>query len=157
MATLQCQFFLDENVILCNTPTNPRLEPNGAVDLREWMKLKQTFLVVQKKFYASFDTAIGILQCMLIYPNKERNDVAIALYIFHKQHGPLIIISKPKTRLCSSYAPQNETDTTTLRQQLQKFSDELEGRFYEYANLFFRIYTELIKLEILNNVGETKL
>jgi len=51
----------------------------------------------------------------------------------------------------------NETDTTTLRCQLQKLSDETDGGFHEYANQFVRIYTELIKSEVPNIVGETEL
>jgi hypothetical protein len=46
--------------------------------------------------------------------------------------------------LRTSYAPRNETDTTTLRRQLQELSDEIDGGFHEYANQFVRIYTELI-------------
>jgi hypothetical protein len=60
-------------------PLDPGPEPIGAVDLREWRKLQQTFWVEQKKFYGSFDTAIGILQSMLVYPSKARNDINIAL------------------------------------------------------------------------------
>jgi hypothetical protein len=62
LATCQCQFVLDKNAIWINTPLDPGLEPNGAADLREWRKLQQTFWVEQKKFYGSFDTAIGALQ-----------------------------------------------------------------------------------------------
>jgi hypothetical protein len=58
-------------------------------------------------------------------------------------------------KLRTSYAPRNETDTTTLRQQLQELSDEMDGGFHEYANQFVRIYTELIKSEVPNIVGET--
>jgi hypothetical protein len=54
-------------------------------------------------------------------------------------------------KLQGSYAPQNETDTTTLWRQLQELSDEMEGRFHEYANQFIRIYTELIKSEAKPN------
>ena len=60
-------------------------------------------------------------------------------------------------KLRASYAPQNETDTTTLRRQLQELSDDIEGGFHENANQFVRIYTELIKSEVPNIVGETKL
>ncbi|MFN9981104.1 MAG: hypothetical protein ACK53Y_14355, partial [bacterium] len=67
MATRQCRFVLDNNAIAINTPINPGPEPPGVVDAREWRELYQTFWVEQKKFYASFDTAIGILQSMLIY------------------------------------------------------------------------------------------
>ncbi len=61
------------------------------------------------------------------------------------------------TKLRTSYAPRNETDTTTLRRQLQELSDEIDGGFHEYANQFVRIYTDLIKSEIPNIVGETEL
>jgi hypothetical protein len=61
------------------------------------------------------------------------------------------------TKLQTSYAPRNETDTTTLRRQLQELSDEIDGGFHEYANQFVRIYTELIKSEVPNIVGETEL
>ena len=61
------------------------------------------------------------------------------------------------TKLRTSYAPRNETDTTTLRWQLQVLSDEIDGGFHEYANQFVRIYTELIKSEVPNIVGETEL
>jgi hypothetical protein len=61
------------------------------------------------------------------------------------------------TKLRTSYAPRNETDTTTLRRQLQELSDEIDGGFHEYANQFVRIYTELIKSEVPNIVGETEL
>jgi hypothetical protein len=50
---------LNENVI--NTPINPGPEPVGAMDLREWRKLQQTFWVKPKKFYGSLDTAIAII------------------------------------------------------------------------------------------------
>ena len=66
LATCQCRFVLDNNAIAINTPINPGPESPGVVDAREWRKLYQTFLVERKKFYASFDTAIGILQSMLI-------------------------------------------------------------------------------------------
>jgi hypothetical protein len=72
-------FVLDNNAIAINTPINPGPEPPGTVDAREWRKLYQTFWIEQKKFYASFDTAIGILQSMLIYPSKARNDIDIAI------------------------------------------------------------------------------
>jgi hypothetical protein len=61
------------------------------------------------------------------------------------------------TKLRTSYAPRNETDTTTLRRQLQELSDEIDGGFHEYANQFVQIYTELIKSEVPNIVGETEL
>jgi len=70
---------LDENAIRISTPLDPGPEPNGAADLREWRKLQQTFRVEQKKFYGSFDMAIGILQSMLVYPSKARNGIDIAL------------------------------------------------------------------------------
>jgi hypothetical protein len=79
LATHQCQFVLYNNAIANNTPINPGPEPPGIVDAREWRKLYQTFWVEQKKFYASFDTAIAILQSMLIYPSKARNDIDIAI------------------------------------------------------------------------------
>jgi hypothetical protein len=60
-------------------------------------------------------------------------------------------------KLQGSYAPHNETDTTTLQCQLQELSDEIEGGFHEYANQFIQIYTELIKSEVPNIVGETEL
>jgi hypothetical protein len=66
LATRQCRFVLDQNAILINTPIHPGPEPVTAVDLREWRKLHQIFWIEQKKFYASFDTAIGILQSMLV-------------------------------------------------------------------------------------------
>jgi hypothetical protein len=70
---------LDNNAILINTPIHPGPEPTNAVDLREWRKLYQSFWVEQKKFYGSFDTAIGILQSVLVYPSKARNDIDIAI------------------------------------------------------------------------------
>jgi hypothetical protein len=79
LATRQCRFVLDNNAIAINTPINPGPESPGVVDAREWRKLYQTFWVERKKFYASFDTAIGILQSMLIYPSKAHNDIDIAI------------------------------------------------------------------------------
>jgi hypothetical protein len=70
---------LDQNAILINTSMNPGPEPVTAVDLREWRKLYQIFWIEQKKFYASFDTAIGILQSIVVYPSKARNDIDIVL------------------------------------------------------------------------------
>jgi len=57
LATCQCRFVLDNNAIAINTPINPRPEPPGVVDAREWRKL----------------------QSMLIYPSKARNDIDIAI------------------------------------------------------------------------------
>ncbi len=37
---------------------------------------------------------------------------------------------------------------------MQELSDEVEGGFHEYANQFIRIYTELIKSDVL---GDTEL
>lgn len=162
LATRQCRFVLNENAILINTPINPGPEPVGAADLREWRKLQQTFWIEQKKFYASFDTAIGILQSMLTYPSKARNDIDIALRqppvdIAQAEWTPDRQFRAAMTKLRASYAPRNETDTTTLRRQLQELSDEVDGGFHEYANQFVRIYTELIKSEVPNIVGETEL
>ena len=93
LATHQCRFVLDNNAIAINTPIYPRPEPPGAVDAREWRKLYHTFWVEQKKFYASFDTAIGILQSMLIHPSKAHRDIDIAIFRalqkYHKQNGHL--------------------------------------------------------------------
>jgi hypothetical protein len=132
------------------------------VDAREWRKLYQAFWVEQKKFYASFDTAIGILQSMLIYPSKACNDIDIAICqcpaeIPQAEWTPDKQFQAAMTKLRASYAPRNETDTTTLRQQLQELSDEIDGGFHKYANQFIRIYTELIKSEVPNIVGETEL
>jgi hypothetical protein len=162
LATRQCRFVLDNNAIAINTPINPGPEPRGVVDAREWRKLYQTFWVEQKKFNASFDTAIGILQSMLIYPSKARNDIDIAICqcpaeIPQAEWMPDKQFQAAMTKLRTSYAPRNETDTTTLRQQLQELSDEIDGGFYEYANQFDRSYTELIKSEVPNIVGETEL
>ena len=162
LATRQCRFVLDNNAIAINTPINPGPEPPGVVDAREWRKLYQIFWVEQKKFYASFDTAIGILQSMLIYPSKARNDIDIAICqrpaeIPQAEWTPDKQFQAAMTKLRTSYAPRNETDTTTLRRQLQELSDEIDGGFHEYANQFVRIYTELIKSEIPNIVGETEL
>jgi hypothetical protein len=38
LAARQCQFVLDNNAIAINTPINPRPEPPGAGDTREWRK-----------------------------------------------------------------------------------------------------------------------
>jgi hypothetical protein len=132
------------------------------VDAREWRKLYQTFWVEQKKFYASFDTAIGILPSMLIYPSKARNDIVIAICqqpaeIPQAEWTPHKQFQAAMTKLRTSYAPRNETDTTTLRRQLQELSDEIDSGFHKYANRFVRIYTELIKSEVPNIVGETEL
>ena len=162
LATRQCRFVLDNNAIAINTPINPGPEPPGVVDAREWRKLYQIFWVEQKKFYASFDTAIGILQSMLIYPSKARNDIDIVICqqpaeIPQAEWTPDKQFQAAMTKLRTSYAPRNETDTTTLRRQLQELSDEIDGGFHEYANQFVRIYTELIKSEVPNIVGETEL
>ena len=102
------------------------------MDAREWRKLYQIFWVEQKKFYASFDTAIGILQSMLIYPSKARNDIDIAICqrpaeIPQAEWTPDKQFQAAMTKLRTSYAPRNETDTTTLRRQLQELSDEIDG------------------------------
>lgn len=162
LATRQCRFVLDNNAIAINTPINPGPEPPGVVDAREWRKLYQIFWVEQKKFYASFDTAIGILQSMLIYPSKARNDIDIAICqrpaeIPQAEWTPDKQFQAAMTKLRTSYAPRNETDTTTLRRQLQELSDEIDGGFHEYANQFVRIYTELIKSEVPNIVSKTEL
>jgi hypothetical protein len=162
LATHQCRFVLDNNAIAINTPIYPGPEPPGNVDAREWRKLYQTFWVEQKKFYASFDTAIGILQSMLIYPSKARNDTDIAICqrpaeIPQAEWTPEKQFQGALTKLRTSYAPRNETDTTTLRRQLQEPSDEIDGGFHEYENQFVWIYTELIKSEVPNIVGETEL
>jgi hypothetical protein len=162
LATRQCRFVLDNNAIAINTPINRGPEPPDAVDAREWRKLYQTFWVEQKKFYASFDTAIGILQSMLIYPSKAHNDIDIAICqrpaeIPQAEWTPDKQFQAAMTKLRTSYAPRNETDTTTLRRQLQELSDEIDGGFNEYANQFVQIYTELIKSEVPNIVGETEL
>jgi hypothetical protein len=161
LATRQCRFVLDQNILI-NTPIHPGPEPVTAVDLWEWRKLHQTFWIEQKKFYASFDTAIGILQSMLVYPSKARNDIDIALCqcladIIEAEWSPGRQFQAAMTKLCDSYAPRNETDTTTLRRQLQELSDEMEGGFHEYANQFICIYTELIKSDVPNIVGDTDL
>jgi hypothetical protein len=123
LATRQCIFVLDENAILINTPINPGPEPTTAVDLREWRKLYQSFWIEQKKFYGSFDTAIGILQSMLVYPSKARNDIDIALCqhpvcLDENEWTPDWQFQAAMTKLRDSYAPRNETDTTTLCHQL---------------------------------------
>jgi hypothetical protein len=97
---------------------------------REWRKLYQIFWVEQKKFYASFDTAIGILLSMLIYPSKARNDIDIAICqrpaeIPQAEWTPDKQFQAAMTKLRTSYAPRNETGTTTLRRQLQELSDEI--------------------------------
>jgi hypothetical protein len=116
----------------------------------------------RKTFYASFDTAIGILQSMLIYPSKARNDIDIAICqrpaeTPQAEWTPDKQFQAAMTKLRASYAPRNETDTTTLRRQLQELSDEIDGGFHEYANQLVQIYTELIKSEVPNIVGETEL
>jgi hypothetical protein len=162
LATRQCRFVLDSNAIAINTPINPGPEPPGAADAREWRKLYQAYWVEQKKFYASFDTAIGILQSMLIYPSKARNDIDIAICqrpaeVPQAEWTPDKQFQAAMMKLRTSYAPRNETDTTTLRRELQELSDEIDGGFHEYGNRFIRIYTELIKSEVPNIVGETEL
>jgi hypothetical protein len=162
LVTRQCRFVMDRNAIVINTPINPGPEPITAVDQREWRKLHQTFWIEQKKFYASFDMAIGILQSMLVYPSKARNDIDIALRqrpadIIEVEWTPDRQFQAAMMKLHDSYAPRNETDTTTLRRQLQELSDEMEGGFHEYANQFIRIYTELIKSDVPNIVGDTEL
>jgi hypothetical protein len=92
------------------------------VDAREWRKLYQTFWVEQKKFYASFDITIGILQSMLIYPSKARNDIDIAMCqrpaeILQAEWTADRQFRAAITKLRTSYAPRNEMDTTTLRRQ----------------------------------------
>ena len=87
---------------------------------------------------------------MLIYPSKARNDIDIAICqrpaeIPQAEWTPDKQFQAAMTKLRTSYAPRNETDTTTLRRQLQELSDEIDGGFHEYANQFVRIYTELIK------------
>jgi hypothetical protein len=93
LETRQCRFVLDNNAIAINTPINPGPEPPGVVDAREWRKLYQTFWVEQKKFYAFFDTAIGILQSMLINPSKAAMILIMRsvsdLQKHHKQNGQL--------------------------------------------------------------------
>jgi hypothetical protein len=93
-------------------------------------------LVEQKKFYGSFETAIGILQSMLVYPSKARNDIDIAL-----RQRPADVPQEQWTlnrqfqavmeKLRASYTPRNETDTTTLRRKLQELSDGVEVGFHE--------------------------
>ncbi len=129
LATRQCRFVLHHNAILINTPIHPGPEPITAVDLQEWRKLHQTFWVEQKKFYASFDTAIGILQSMLVY-SKVRNDIDIDLWqrpadIIEAEWTPDRQFQAAMTKLHDSYAPRNKTDTTTLRRQLHELSDEV--------------------------------
>jgi hypothetical protein len=162
LETRQCCFVLDNNAIAINTPINPGPEPLGIMDAREWRKLNQTFWIEQKKFYASFDTAIGTLQSMLIYPSKARNDIDIALCqhpteVAQVEWTPNQQFQAPMTKLQTSYASRKETDTTTLRRQLQELSDEIDGGFHEYTNQFDQIYMELIKSEVPNIVGETEL
>ena len=38
-------------------------------------------------------------------------------------------------KLRTSYAPRNETDTTTLRRELQELSDEIDGGFQQYLKV----------------------
>jgi hypothetical protein len=111
---------LTRKAIAINTPINPRPEPPGAVDARKWRKLYQAFWVEQKKFYASFDTAIGILQSMLIYPSEARNDIDVAICqrsaeIPQAEWTPDKQFQAAMTKLRTSYAPRNESDTKTLR------------------------------------------
>jgi hypothetical protein len=99
---------------------------------------------------------------MLIYPSKARNDIDIAICqrpaeIPQAEWTPDKQFQAAMTKLRASYAPRNETDTTTLRRQLQELSDEIDGGFHEYANQLVQIYTELIKSEVPNIVGETEL
>ena len=99
---------------------------------------------------------------MLIYPSKARNDIDIAICqrpaeVPQAQWTPDKQFQAAMMKLRTSYAPRNETDTTTLRRELQELSDEIDGGFHEYANRFIRIYTELIKSEVPNIVGETEL
>ncbi len=73
--------------------------------------------------------------------SKARNDIDIALRqcpadIVEAEWTPDHQFQAAMTKLRDSYAPQNETDTTTLRRQLQELSDEVEGGFHEYANQF---------------------
>jgi hypothetical protein len=114
------------------------------VDLREWRKLYQSFWIEQKKFYGSFVTAIGILQSMLIYPSKARNDINIALPqclvdLNENEWTPDQQFQAAMTKLHDLYAPRKETDTTTPHCQLQELSDKMEGDFHEYANQFICI------------------
>jgi hypothetical protein len=99
---------------------------------------------------------------MLIYPRKARNDIDIAICqrpaeIPQAEWTPDKQFHAAMTKLRTSYAPRNETDTTTLRRQLRELSDEIDGGFHEYANQFVQIYTELIKSKVANIVGETEL
>ena len=99
---------------------------------------------------------------MLIYPSKARNDTDIAICqhpaaIPQAEWTPDKQFQAAMMKFRTSYAQGNETDTTTLRWQLQELSDEIDGGFHEYANQFIRIYTELIKSEVPNIVGETEL
>lgn len=162
LATRSCRFVLDPNSIAINTPTNPGPEPHSATDLREWRKLQQTYWIERKKFYGSFDTAIGILQSMLVYPSKARNDIDVALRqrpadVEETDWTPDRQFLAAMNKLRNSYAPSNETDTTTLRRKLQELSDKVEGGFHEYANQFTRLYTELIKSGVPDVVGATEL
>jgi hypothetical protein len=98
----------------------------------------------------------------VVYPSKARNDIDIALCqrpddIPQEQWTPNRQFQAAMEKLRASYVPRNKTDTTTLRRQLQELSDDIERGFHEYANQFVRIYTELIKSEVPNIVGETKL
>jgi hypothetical protein len=135
----------------------PGPEPVTAVDLREWRKWDQKFWIEHKKFYASFDTAICILQSMLIYPSKGRNDIDIALHQCPADitEAEFCQFQAAMTKLCDSYAPRNETDMTTLHHPLQELLDEVESGFHEYATQFICIYTELFKSYVPNIVGDT--
>jgi len=99
---------------------------------------------------------------MLIYPSKSGNDIDIVICqrpaeIQQAESTPDKQFQAAMTKLRTSYTPRNETDTTTLRGQLQELSDEIDGGFHEYANQFIWIDTELIKFEVPNIVGETEL
>jgi hypothetical protein len=120
------------------------------------------FWFEQKKFYGSFYKAIGILQSMLIFPSKARNNVVIALHkwptdFVQADWTPDWQFQTVTVKVHTLYVPRNETDTTNLRHQLEELSDEIEGGFYEYVNQFVQIYTRLIKSEVLNIIGETEL
>jgi hypothetical protein len=69
---------------------------------------------------------------MLVYPSKVRNDIDIALCqrpadIPLEQWTPNRQFQAMMEKLRASYAPRKETNTTTLRCQLQELSDNIEG------------------------------
>jgi hypothetical protein len=99
---------------------------------------------------------------MLNYPKKVSNNVDSELHqrptnIARAEWTPDHQFQAAMIRLQTSYTPHNETDTTTLRRQLQGLLEEIDGSFHKYTTQFVQIYTELIKSEVPNIIGKIEL